>query len=260
MIDIHCPLLPGVDDGPATMEDSVALAERLTMDGVETVVATPHVSPEYPTGAAAIGAGVTAVRAALSRSGVALAVLPGAEISFLVLSELDRDRLTELVIGDGDTLLLESPYNAAAPFLEAAIFEVQLLGFRVLLAHPERSPPFQESPERLAALVGRGALCCVNAGSMRGRFGKRPHQTVLELFRRGLVHAVASDAHDLRRRPPGLRDAFVALDRDLPGIRAHASWYTREAPAAMLSGDPLPARPAPVAGRRSRRLLPRLRR
>lgn len=259
MIDVHCHLLPGLDDGPETMEDSVALAERLALDGVETVVATPHVSPDYPTAAAAIDAGVADVRAALSRSGVRLAVLAGAEISFSTLSELDRGRLEELVLGDGDTLLLESPYNAAAPFLEAAIFDVQLMGFRVLLAHPERSPPFQHSPDRVASLVERGALCCLNAGSMRGRFGKRVHQTAVELFARGLVHAVASDAHDLRTRPPGVRDAFAALDRDLPGIEAQAAWYTRDAPAALLSGDPLPTAPAPPGVRRSRRLLKRLR-
>jgi protein-tyrosine phosphatase len=241
------------------MEDSIALAERLALDGVETVVATPHVSPDYPTSAAAVAAGVADVRSALSRAGVPLSVLPGAEISFSMVTGLDRDRLEELALGGGDTVLLESPYNAAAPFLEAAIFDVQLMGFRVLLAHPERSPPFQESPDRLASLVERGALCCVNAGSMRGRFGKRVHQTVLELFGRGLVHAVASDAHDLRTRPPGVRDAFAALESDLPGIREQASWYTREAPAALVSGAPLPPAPPPPKVPGSRRLLRRLR-
>jgi protein-tyrosine phosphatase len=259
VIDLHCHLLPGLDDGPATIDESVALARRLAHDGVETVVATPHVSPDYPTAAAAIAAGVADVRAALSGAGVELEVLAGAEISFSMLSELDPGQVAELVLGDGDTLLLESPYNAAAPFLEAAIFEVQLKGFRVLLAHPERSPPFQDSPDRVGALVERGALCCVNGGSMRGRFGKRVHQTALQLFRRGLVHAVASDAHDLRTRPPGLRDAFAALEHDLPGIAAQEAWFTRDAPAALLSGDPLPSAPAPPAARRPRRLLKRLR-
>jgi protein-tyrosine phosphatase len=260
VIDVHCHVLPGLDDGPAAMEDSLALAERMVLDGVDTVVATPHVSPDYPTGAGAIAAGVADLRAALSETGVPLTVRAGAEISFAMLAELDRARLGELTLAGADTLLLESPYNAAAPFLERAIFDVQLLGFRVLLAHPERSPPFQEHPERVASLVERGALCCVNAGSMRGRFGKLAHRTTVELFGRGLVHAVASDAHDLRTRPPGLRDAFAELEHDLPGIRRHAGWYARDAPAALLSGDPLPPRPAPVAARRSRRLLPRLRR
>lgn len=242
------------------MDDSLALAERMVLEGVDTVVATPHVNPDYPTAAGAIAAGVADLRDALSDAGIPLTVRAGAEISFSMLADLEGGRLGELALAGGDTLLLESPYNAAAPFLERAIFDVQLLGFRVLLAHPERSPPFQAHPERVASLVERGALCCVNAGSMRGRFGKLVHRTTLELFGRGLVHAVASDAHDLRTRPPGMRDAFAEFERDLPGIRRHAGWYTREAPAALLSGDPLPPRPAPLAARKSRRLLPRLRR
>jgi protein-tyrosine phosphatase len=260
VIDVHCHVLPGLDDGPAEMEDSLALAERLVSEGVETVVATPHVSPAYPTPAEAIAAGVAEVRAALYEAEIPLEVAAGAEVSFAMLSDLGRERLGELALGDGDTLLLESPYNAAAPFLETAIFDVQLLGFRVLLAHPERSPPFQEHPERVATLVEGGALCCVNAGSMRGRFGKKAQRTTLELFRRGLVHVVASDAHDLRTRPPGVRSAFAELERDLPGIRGQADWFTREVPAALLAGAPLPPRMAPLSQRRSRRLLPRLRR
>ena len=261
MIDLHCHLLPGLDDGPANMEESLALAERLVAEGVETVVATPHVSPDYRTSAAAMAAAVADVRAALAAAGLPLRVAPGAEISFSILAELSREELHRLTLGGGDSLLLESPYNAAAPFLEEAVFDVQVLGFRAVLAHPERSPVFQEQPARIATLVERGALCCVNAGSVRGRFGTRVRATGLELFRRGLVHALASDAHDLRGRPPALRGAFSDLEADLPGIHGQEGWFTRQAPAAVLSGDPLPARPAPVAGRRSRRrLLPRLRR
>jgi protein-tyrosine phosphatase len=260
VIDLHCHLLPGLDDGPETMEDSLALAGRLASDGVETVVATPHVSPEYHTSPEAIAAGVADVGSALAGAGIPLRVAAGAEVSFSVLSELEPGRLGEFALAGGDTLLLESPYNAAAPFLETAIFEVQVQGFRVLLAHPERSPPFQADPGRVAALVEGGTLCCVNAGSMRGRFGKSVHRTVIELFERGLVHAVASDAHDLRTRPPGVRDAFAKLEEDLPGVRGQERWLTRDAPAALLAAEPLPPRPALPVRRRSRGLLGRLRR
>jgi protein-tyrosine phosphatase len=260
VIDLHCHLLPGLDDGPATMEESIALAERLVAEGVETVVATPHVSPDYPTSAAAMAAGVAEVRAALSTAGVPLSVAPGAEISFSMLGELSPDELRSLALGGADALLLESPYNAAAPFLEEAVFDVQVTGFRAVLAHPERSPVFQGQPDRVATLVERGALCCVNAGSLSGRFGTRVRATGLELFRRGLVHAVASDAHDLAGRPPTLRDAFPDLEADLPGIAAQARWYAREVPAALLAGEPLPPRPPTPSPRRLGGLLGRLRR
>jgi protein-tyrosine phosphatase len=261
VIDLHCHLLPGVDDGPASMEESIALAERLVAEGVETVVATPHVSPDYPTTAAAIDAGVADVRAGLAAAGVPLSVEPGAEISFAMLSGLSREELSRLTLGRGDALLLESPYNAAAPFLEEAVFDVQVMGFRTVLAHPERSPVFQGQPGRVATLVERGALCCVNGGSMSGRFGERVLTTAVDLFRRGLVHAVASDAHDLRGRPPTLRAAFAGLEGDLPGIGRQVGWYTGEVPAALLAGEPLPARPAtPSPPRGLQGLLARLRR
>jgi protein-tyrosine phosphatase len=260
VIDLHCHLLPGLDDGPASMEESIALAERLVAEGVETVVATPHVSRDYPTSAAAMAAGVADVRAALAAAGVPLSVAPGAEISFSMLAELSRDERRPLALGGADALLLESPYNAAAPFLEEAVFDVQVMGFRAVLAHPERSPVFQEQSDRVALLVERGALCCVNAGSLGGRFGTRVRATALELFRRGLVHAVASDAHDLGGRPPTLRNAFSDLEGDLPGIAGQSRWYTREAPAALLAGEPLPPRPPTPSPRRIQGLLARLRR
>jgi protein-tyrosine phosphatase len=261
VIDLHCHLIPGVDDGPASMNESIALAERLVAEGVETVVATPHVSPDYPTSAEMMVAGVADVRAALAAAAVPLSVEHGAEISFAILSGLGRDELRRLTLGGGDVLLLESPYNAAAPFLEEAIFDVQVMGFRTMLAHPERSPVFQEQPDRVATLVERGALCCVNGGSLGGRFGERVRTTAVELFRRGLVHAVASDAHDLRGRPPLLRAVFAGLEGDLPGIGPQVGWYTRKVPAALLAGEPLPPRPAtPSPPRRLRGLIARLRR
>jgi protein-tyrosine phosphatase len=256
VIDLHCHILPGLDDGAAGLDDSLALAEACVREGIETVAATPHLSPDYPTAPEAVAAGVAEVRAALGRAGIPLALVGGAEISFSSLAALDTEALRRLTLGGADTLLLESPYGAGGPYLEEAVFDLQVRGFRVLLAHPERSPPFQEHPERVAALVDRGALCCVNAGSMRGRFGKRALRTTIELFRRGVVHNVASDAHDLRTRPPGLRSGLAALERELPGLRRQAAWYTRDVPAALLEGGPLPTRPQAQVGRRSRwRLL-----
>lgn len=251
MIDLHSHILPGLDDGAAGLEDSLALAEAYVREGIETVAATPHLSPDYPTPPEAICRAVAELRAALERAGIPLAVVGGAEIAFPSLPGLATEALRGLTLGGADTLLLESPYGAGEALLEEAVFDLQVRGFRVLLAHPERSPSFQERPERLAALVERGTLCSVNAGSMRGRFGKRVRRTAVELFRRGLVHDVASDAHDVRTRPPGLRSGFEALERELPGLRRQAAWYTREVPAALLEGVALPPRPQATVQRRS---------
>ena len=118
-----------------------------------------------------------------------------------------------------------------------------------MLAHPERSPAFLPEPARIANLVDAGVLCSITAGSMMGRFGKRVRRFTLDLLRSGLVHNVASDAHDLDRRPPGLLAGFAAVEGELPVVAAAADWFAGEAAAAILAGEPLPGSP-PTAVRR----------
>ncbi len=107
-------------------------------------------------------------------------------------------------------------------------------------------------------MVQRGVLCSVTGASMSGRFGRTVQQFTRTMFESGLVHNVASDCHDVLKRPPGLGGGFRVLERELPGVLDQASWYTDEVPAAILAGDRLPARPAPpsasgaCAGRLSR--------
>jgi protein-tyrosine phosphatase len=122
----------------------------------------------------------------------------------------------------------------------------------VLLAHPERSPLFREDFDRLERLVIGGAMTVVNAGSLAGLLGDRSREAAFDLVAGGLVHAVASDSHDLERRPPGLRKAFEVADEELPGLADQIDWYARDAPSAIISGKRLPARPAPPQ-RKSRR-------
>jgi protein-tyrosine phosphatase len=106
---------------------------------------------------------------------------------------------------------------------------------------------FQTDVERLRKLVARNISCSVNAGSLAGRFGRRVREFAVELVREGLAHDVASDSHDESRRPPGLRAPIAAAEEFLPGLLEAADWYTRAAPAALLAGRNLPARPDLVA-------------
>jgi protein-tyrosine phosphatase len=108
------------------------------------------------------------------------------------------------------------------------------------------------SPDRLEALVERGVLCSVTSASMAGRFGRTVQRFTKVLFERGLVHDVASDAHDIRRRAPGLSAGFRVLDRDLPGLLDQIEWFTAAAPGAILASNPLPARPVLEPRRRLR--------
>jgi protein-tyrosine phosphatase len=243
VIDLHCHLLHGLDDGPATLEESLALARAASAAGVDVVVATPHIREDYPFALGEIGARARELEAALTREAIAIRVVEGAEVAISRVPAIDEHDLPSLCLGNGPYMLVESPYTHATRVLEETLFGLQVQGFRPVLAHPERCPSFQQDPARLTELVERGVFCSVTASSMVGLFGGTVRKFTALLFAEGLVHNVASDAHDLVRRSIDLRAGFEALDRDLPGLLEQAPWFTSAVPEAMLGGGVLP--PAP---------------
>lgn len=253
MIDLHCHVLPGVDDGPPGLDESLDLARVAAAEGTRKLVATPHVNYRYPTSAATMLAAVERLNGALREAEIPVEVAPGAEIAHDALPGLDDAELHGLRLGGGPYLLMEAPLSAVGGDFEDAVAELQAREFGVVLAHPERCPSFHRDSERLARLVGRGALCSVTSSAFTGRFGKPVRQLAERLLVGGLVHDVASDAHDAERRPPLLRSNLVASERHLPGIADQIDWLTETAPAAILSGEPLPTAPALPARRRTRR-------
>jgi protein-tyrosine phosphatase len=243
-IDIHCHLLPGLDDGPPTMGDAIAMAELAAFTGTAHMVATPHIDQTWRVRPAMIAARAEALRAALHERDIPLQVSTGAEIALSRLVDLSPAELDTLRLGDGPYLLIECPLSATAGDFDAALLRVHGRGESIVLAHPERSPLFQREPERLAYLVATGLLCSLTAGSLRGSFGAPVRRFSLELLREGLVHDLSSDAHDHLARRPGLADALDSAEQELPGIAARRQWLTELAPAAILAGEPLPEPPA----------------
>jgi protein-tyrosine phosphatase len=261
VIDLHCHLLPGIDDGPDGVDAMLALARAAVAAGTDTIVATPHINEHFDVDPLRVAGYVEVAQRTLADHGVELQVLPGGEVDagrWLDLSEEERDALR---LGDGPYLLLECPLSVAAGAFDQLVARLCSTGQRILLAHPERSPTFLRQPQRLAELVGLGALTQITAGSLAGAFGTPAQKLGLDLLRDGLVHDVASDAHDAGpNRPPDLRLGFEAAERALPGISAQVDWLCRDAPAAILAGAPLPVRPAlpvPPPRRGLRRLLGR---
>jgi protein-tyrosine phosphatase len=259
MIDLHTHILPGLDDGPATLEGSVAFARAAYESGTETVVATPHIRADHPFPRELIDVRLRELRSALATEGIPLQVLAGGEVATVELLELDDEALRSVCLGESLYVLVESPYTLVGELLEQILFEAQLRGLRPLLAHPERSPCFLQDVERLARLVERGVLCSVTAGSMEGVFGRTVKAFTTGLFERGLVHDVASDSHGTGRRSPGLSRAFEVLDADLPGLADHAEWFTVTAPAAILEGADVPSAPPHPRRSVSRRIASALR-
>src|SRR3954447_10756725 len=244
MIDLHSHILPGIDDGPATMAGSLELARAAVEAGTRTILATPHIHDDAGIDPERIAAGLEELRAALAHADIPLEVLAGGEIAIWRLIDLDTDTLKRLALGGGPYLLVESPFSPVVGDFEPMVLDLHARGHRVLLAHPERCPAFQRDPARLERLVEAGALVQITAGSMTGAFGSTVRRFTVAILREGLAHVVASDAHDSVRRPPGLRAGFPALERELPEIGAQQRWLTERVPRAVLDGPPLPERPA----------------
>ena len=142
MIDLHCHILPGLDDGPNDLAASLELARAAEAVGTRTIVATPHIRDDHPFDLDEIEPGVQRLNEALESEGVDLSVVAGAEVALSKIFELDDRILSRLCLGRGNYLLIESPYTEATDLLEEHLFGLQLRGFRPVLAHPERSPSF----------------------------------------------------------------------------------------------------------------------
>lgn len=245
MIDLHCHILPGLDDGPVNFDFSVAMARTAAEAGIQVVVATPHIRSDYAVEPDQIASGVRELNDAIAAEDIQLLVLAGGEVALPKAAELDDSVLATLCLGSGDYLLVESPYRSSDIDLEGIVRDVQGRGFRPILAHPERCPIFQRDPGRLARLVNSGVLCSITASSLGGGFGATVRRFAIELLHDGLVHDVASDAHDHLHRPPNLLAGFESAEADVPGIRGQATWFTVTAPVAIVSGRQLPPPPDP---------------
>jgi protein-tyrosine phosphatase len=251
VIDLHCHVVFGIDDGPATLADSISLMRAAAAAGTSTIVATPHVSMRYPNNAATIAPLVAEVNDGATAEGIPLEILTGAEIAMTRAAELEAEELEALALGGGEWLLIECPFAPVATGLEALIMKLQGDGYRILLAHPERCPAFHREPEILTSLARGGVLSSITAGSLVGRFGRQVRDFAFELFQDRLAHNVASDAHDAVKRPPG-----ASAEIEESGLAPLADWLTQEVPAAILTGAEIPPRPqiaVPYARPRRRR-------
>jgi protein-tyrosine phosphatase len=238
VIDIHCHILPGIDDGPARIEDSLALARAAADAGTRVLIATPHVSWAHRNNAATIGRLVRELNARLVAEGIDLEVLSGAEIATTLVTEIPRRELEQLTLAGGGYLLIEPPFTPIVSGIEMTIYGLQRDGYRIVLAHPERCAAFHRDRRVLENLVAGGALSSITAGSLVGRFGRDVRRFAHELVADGLAHNVASDAHDAARRAPG-----IGAELEQAGLAPLAPWLTESVPRAILAGSEIPARP-----------------
>jgi protein-tyrosine phosphatase len=243
VIDLHIHILPGLDDGPASEDAALEMARAAARLGTTAVATTSHIDAGYGLGPGDLTAAREALDARLRAEGIALRLLAGGEVAAERLPLLDDDALTALTLGGGGTVLLECPFAPVGAAMEPMVADLRRRGFGVLLAHPERSPSFQRDPRRLERLVELGAGAQVTAGSLAGAFGSTVTRTASALLEAGLVHVIASDAHETRRRTPDLRIAASELAQRYGDVEEQLAWMTATAPAAIVDGRPLPERP-----------------
>lgn len=237
MIDLHCHLLPGVDDGPSTIHDAVRMARVAVEDGTTTIACTPHRRPRFPNTPAIVDEAVAMFRERLAEEGIPLELVAGLELDIDELAAMDVEERAASALGDGPWLLVEMPFHGWPLSLPGLMTELEMQGLRTLIAHPERCSSVQKNPDRVRDLIGRGALVQVNAESITGLLGDQPQRAAERLLRAGYVHVIASDAHTPSRRPPGLTAALERAAEVLRCLPGEIAWMVDDVPRAMISGD-----------------------
>jgi protein-tyrosine phosphatase len=259
VIDLHTHILPGVDDGPDEVEASVALARAAAAGGTHLMAATPHLRSDHPgVHVEEIRDRCLALEARLAQADVALRILPAAEVDVLWASEASDEALRLATYGQrGAYILLETPYGPLPPDFDDVLSRITLQGIRIMLAHPERNPTFQRTPQAVVDLVNRGVLVQITALSLvRESRRSRSRRVARWLVQQEAAHVIASDAHSAGTwRGPEMETAIAVAESIDP---ARAEWMVHEVPQAIVAGEPLPSAPlrstdrGPLRGMRRR--------
>lgn len=215
-VELHFHLLPGIDDGPSSMAESVELAAAAVADGTRLVVATPHVHPAHVTDPRVIGQPVRELSERLAAERVELEVRPGGELSHLMVGRVSQHNLELIAHGPAGRrwLLLETPFEGADADFAQAADELHQRGFALVLAHPERARHTPESAATLNRLLGLGSVPQLTAAALTGEYGSTARAAALALLRDGSPAVIASDAHGRRvGRMPALSAAVAELQR-----------------------------------------------
>jgi protein-tyrosine phosphatase len=236
MVDLHCHILFGLDDGPKNIEDSLAMAEDAIADGITHVVATPHCSSQFLFDFANVRAARDALAEKLHGR---LKLATGCDFHLNHENLLAiRKHPVPFCINQKDYLLVEFNEFSIPPAMDQTLHELQLAGLRPIITHPERNPILRSQPDRLLHWVRLGCFAQITAGSLSGVFGPGAKEDAWSWMTRGLIHFVASDAHNTARRPLKLRFAYDSIAQQLGEEAARALLI--ENPLAAFNGDPLP--------------------
>ncbi|GAK59747.1 PHP C-terminal domain protein [Candidatus Vecturithrix granuli] len=252
MIDLHCHILPYIDDGPETLQETLEMCRMAVADGITTIVATPHQqNGVYENSAKAILKKVEEVALELKNTDIALELLPGADV-FIDVHTGDKIAQGEImtVNNTGRYFLLEFPAHSIPPNIEKIIFNILLKNITPILTHPERIAEVQEYPDKIYNLICSGVLSQITAMSLTGEFGPRAQKCAKILLKHHLAHIIATDAHSVAGRPPLLSKAVDMASR----IVGHeeATEMVTTIPLQVIRGEPVLNLPPPLPLTRKR--------
>ncbi len=248
MIDLHCHILPGIDDGAPTLEVALAMARCAVEDGITVTACTPHIYPGlYPNTKDGILAAIAEFRKVLAAENIPLRLVEGAD------THLAPDLAGQIKAGKVPTLngsryfLFEPPHHVAPPRLEDTVFQLLTAGYIPVLTHPERLTWLGAHYPAFKQMAGNGVWMQITAGSLTGQFGRRPQYWAERMLDEGLVHILATDAHHIKRRRPVLSEARELAVKRLGETEATYLVLTR--PLGILEDTPPDALPALPASR-----------
>jgi len=254
-VDLHCHLLPGVDDGAPSLDHAVAHARRLAEEGVRDVAVTPHVNSIWALDVRSIPSRVHELAAALASEGLGVRLHAGGELAHERSADLGDEELTLIAQGPPAArwLLIEAPFAGISSDFVAAVDDLRRRGFGALIAHPERAQGLaRDGMQRLRPLLASGALLQVNVCSLLGQHGLVVQEQAARLLRAGLAHVVASDGH------PGSREHTVGLGFHL-ALRTGASsvqgWRLTQDNPRFLLRHGIPSGPSDMPTTDAERLV-----
>lgn len=213
MIDIHCHILPGIDDGAKHMSETIVMAKKAVQEGIDTIIATPHHRNErYENEKKDILVKVNEVNRVLSKEGISLKVLAGQETRIFgeFLEEYEAGKIVTLA--DSSYVFIELPSGHVPRYTEKLLYDIQLEGLTPIIVHPERNSEIVERPDLVYQLVKSGALTQVTAASLCGQFGKKIKTFSQQLIEANLTHFIASDAHNTKNRIFKMAEAFDHIE------------------------------------------------
>lgn len=235
MIDIHCHILPQIDDGSGSLEESIGMAKLAAAEGITDIIATPHhANGKWLNEAAKVVEEVALLNRLLAAEGIPITIHSGQEIRVYreLMEDYQEGKL--LCLGGSPYMLLEFSSASVPSYIDSLLHECQVAGIIPIIAHPERNQELTSKPEKLLELIEGGALCQVTSHSINGLFGSKIQKLAIDWCRSNLIHFVSSDAHNLKQRAFQLSKAYATLDLEI-GHEFTAS-YKRNAEMLLTGG------------------------